>query len=301
MRERREQAIPPPLGDVETPPGLTGRPVVRSEASLREWEDQLIAFLGSFAEGLTPYPDYFMLRGNEFRVLRGLLKDLFVLDRPHGLLLEIGCGFGYKSTLLAPFARQVVGVDIPEPYSSHTVGRYPNSVAVARALVNGVLGREEIRFETAWPHELPLEDESVDLIYSEYVLEHVEDIPRTVQELKRVLAPGGRMVHVVPNALDALMEFVRINVRVPYRSLAAGFLRRLLRAPQPGPRLVATGAVVPPPHSEFLTDFADQLDIYGLERYVFPMVEQGLRIERITTTRGINTVLVVESVEPGGS
>jgi SAM-dependent methyltransferase len=148
---------------------------------------------------------------------------------------------------------------------------------------------------------LPLEDESVDLIYSEYVLEHVEDIPRTVQELKRVLAPGGRMVHVVPNALDALMEFVRINVRVPYRSLAAGFLRRLLRAPKPGPRLVATGAVVPPPHSEFLTDFADQLDIYGLERYVFPMVEQGLRIERITTTRGINTVLVVESVEPGGS
>ena len=91
MRERREQAIPPPLGDVETPPAF-GRTSRRSLGGvLRDWEDWLIAFLGSFAEGLTPYSEYFLLRGNEFRVLRGLLKDQFVLDRPHGPLLEIGC------------------------------------------------------------------------------------------------------------------------------------------------------------------------------------------------------------------
>jgi SAM-dependent methyltransferase len=45
---------------------------------------------------------------------------------------------------------------------------------------------------------IPLADRSIDLVFSSNVLEHVPDITRMHAEIRRVLAPGGRCVHVLP-------------------------------------------------------------------------------------------------------
>jgi SAM-dependent methyltransferase len=46
--------------------------------------------------------------------------------------------------------------------------------------------------------ELPLPDDSADLILSCALLEHVDGVPAAIQEMARVLRPGGISLHLVP-------------------------------------------------------------------------------------------------------
>lgn len=47
-------------------------------------------------------------------------------------------------------------------------------------------------------HEIPFEDNSVDIIFCNHVLEHVDDDLRALSEMKRVLKPGGWAILQVP-------------------------------------------------------------------------------------------------------
>ncbi len=47
-------------------------------------------------------------------------------------------------------------------------------------------------------HELPYRDQSVDNIYCEAVLEHLEDPRKAVEEMWRVLKPGGKVIAITP-------------------------------------------------------------------------------------------------------
>jgi ubiquinone/menaquinone biosynthesis C-methylase UbiE len=46
---------------------------------------------------------------------------------------------------------------------------------------------------------LPFADESLDAIHSSHLLEHLEDLAAALAEQRRVLRPGGELVHVVPH------------------------------------------------------------------------------------------------------
>ncbi|MDA0686310.1 MAG: methyltransferase domain-containing protein [Bacteroidetes bacterium] len=45
---------------------------------------------------------------------------------------------------------------------------------------------------------LPYDDQSLDLIIANHVLEHIRDLPRALQEIKRVLKPGALLIAQVP-------------------------------------------------------------------------------------------------------
>ena len=47
--------------------------------------------------------------------------------------------------------------------------------------------------------EIPLEDDSVDVAFSRYVLEHVAEPARFLGEMARILKPGGRFLFLTPN------------------------------------------------------------------------------------------------------
>jgi ubiquinone/menaquinone biosynthesis C-methylase UbiE len=51
----------------------------------------------------------------------------------------------------------------------------------------------------AWGHDIPLDDRSVDVVFSEYLMEHVEDPEATLREAFRLLRPGGRLLWMAPN------------------------------------------------------------------------------------------------------
>ena len=47
-------------------------------------------------------------------------------------------------------------------------------------------------------HEIPFEDNSVDVIFCNHVLEHVDDDMKALSEMRRVLRPGGWAILQVP-------------------------------------------------------------------------------------------------------
>jgi SAM-dependent methyltransferase len=94
-------------------------------------------------------------------------------------ILEIGAGTGLQARLLADKGFAVSAIDIP---SSNYAARR----------VHPVLDYDGRR--------IPFADASFDVVFSSNVLEHVSDLTGMHSEIRRVLAPGGYCVHVMPTA-----------------------------------------------------------------------------------------------------
>jgi SAM-dependent methyltransferase len=82
-------------------------------------------------------------------------------------LLDVGCGTKPYRPLFAPFATEYVGVDPVESPHADLVGSV---------------------------EDLPVADGSYDVVLCNQVLEHCDDPMRAVAELRRVTAPGGRVL-----------------------------------------------------------------------------------------------------------
>lgn len=91
-------------------------------------------------------------------------------------ILEIGCGAGADLEQFVLGGAIATGVDVT-----------PAHVQLARERLKG---RAEIVHSDATV--LPFADESFDYIYSHGVLHHIEQPRRVVEEIFRVLRPGGR-------------------------------------------------------------------------------------------------------------
>ncbi len=93
-----------------------------------------------------------------------------------------GCGVGQYAFRIVPYFHQVVGIDIEPAYLDKA-----NSENQSLAL------------SCAPCEQLPLGDETFDLILSHEVLEHVQDDRAAMEEMVRVIRPGGYIVLFVPN------------------------------------------------------------------------------------------------------
>jgi methionine biosynthesis protein MetW len=100
---------------------------------------------------------------------------------PGRRVLDLGCRDGALSAAYAD-GNDVVGVDADRE-------------ALAEA--------EKLGIETRWADlddALPFEDETFDVVVAGELLEHLRDPHRLVDEVRRVLRPGGSFVASVPNA-----------------------------------------------------------------------------------------------------
>jgi len=88
-------------------------------------------------------------------------------------VLEVGCGTGMILKEIDRIASKAVGIDIS-----------PGMLEQAKARGLNVL--------EGTATELPFDDETFDTVYSFKVLAHVEQIETAMQEVARVLRPGGR-------------------------------------------------------------------------------------------------------------
>jgi len=93
--------------------------------------------------------------------------------------------------------------------------------------------------------ELPLPDSSIDRVLMVHSLEFAENPRETLKELWRVLAPGGRLVIVVPNrrGVWARMEHTPFGSGRPY---SRGQLTSLLRETNFTPGASAEALFFPP-------------------------------------------------------
>jgi SAM-dependent methyltransferase len=119
-----------------------------------------------------------------FRALRNtLLDDLHLY--PDAAVLEVGCGPGM---LLEDIYERVgengkiAGIDLN-----------PHFINVANRRVK-MLEYGNAAFVTGDCHTLPFEDGTFDAVVAEKLLMHVSPISRVIEEMKRVLSVGGRLV-----------------------------------------------------------------------------------------------------------
>lgn len=108
---------------------------------------------------------------------RFILKQLGNLQGKS--LLDIGCGAGETSVYFALKGAKCTATD----YSPKMV-----EIALKLAEINSV----EIQGCTANAMELPFEDNTFDIVYAANLLHHIPDPLITVQEMHRVLKPGGK-------------------------------------------------------------------------------------------------------------
>ncbi len=136
------------------------------------------------------------------------------LDAP--VALDAGCGEGYGLALLRDAgAGRVIGVDLDEPTVAHARARYADADA----------GIEVVAAEL---REVPVPDDTVEVVVSFQVIEHLHDIPGFLAELRRLTRPGGRVLIATPNRLTFTPDSdTPVN---PFHTVefTAGELERLL-------------------------------------------------------------------------
>lgn len=130
---------------------------------------------------------------------------------PGGRVVDVGCGPGGLLVHVAALRPDVTvtGVDLSERMVELASARLASTVAAGRA--------EVLRGDAA---ALPLPDGSVDVLSAVLTAHHWEDLRRGVEELVRVLAPGGSVVVV---ELRGPARHVRDELR---RALAPAAVRR---------------------------------------------------------------------------
>lgn len=119
------------------------------------------------------------------RAIENLLSD-----RPLGDLLDIGTGTGRMLELLAPRARQAIGID-----------RSSEMLRLARVKLERA-GIAAAALRQADMYQLPIDDCAVDCVVLHQVLHYAHSPAAALAEAGRVLRPGGRLLIVDFTAHD---------------------------------------------------------------------------------------------------
>jgi SAM-dependent methyltransferase len=121
---------------------------------------------------------------------------------PRPVMLDAGCGAAFSAlALFEPILDQIryVGTDV--------------STAVEVAKLRFEERGLNAAFMQADLNQLPLPDESVDLIFSEGVLHHTDDTRNALAAVARLLKPGGRILFYVYRKKGLIREFTDDYVR----------------------------------------------------------------------------------------
>lgn len=159
----------------------------RNAIDLRANEKELSRYLDPPANAYTPLEYSYHLLGD----IRGKT------------ILEYGCGDGVNTLAMARRGAYVIAIDI-----SWDLIR----IARQRLVVNGITSGVEFIVGSA--HELPLRDESVDIVFGIAILHHL-DLALSAQEVKRVLGKKGRAIFQEPMRDSKILKLIRSLI--PYQ------------------------------------------------------------------------------------
>ena len=118
-------------------------------------------------------------------------------------VLDLGCGSGENTLLLAHRKANVIALDIS-----------PDLIDIAKRRMSINKPFSDVKFLTASAHDLPLPDESVDVVFGIAILHHL-DMATISAQIMRVLRPGGRAIFQEPVRDSRLLRIVR--EAIPYK------------------------------------------------------------------------------------
>ena len=105
-------------------------------------------------------------------IVREILDGL-----PVGVALDAACGTGRHTAYLASLDHEVIGVDSSPEMLERAGQKVPGGT-----------------FHEAELHDIPLDDDTVDLVVCAIALSHVPDLDPVLAELVRILRPNGHLV-----------------------------------------------------------------------------------------------------------
>ena len=120
-------------------------------------------------------------QGADLTALRDIAANLTgSAKRP--VVLDLGCGAGHASFAVAPVAQSVTAFDLA-----------PQMLAVVAGAAQE-RGLEQIVTQQGNVASLPFADASFCMVMTRFSAHHWFDVPAALQEVKRVLKPGGVLV-----------------------------------------------------------------------------------------------------------
>jgi SAM-dependent methyltransferase len=111
------------------------------------------------------------------------IEEIIRYGFPTGRGLDLGCGDGHLMGIIfaATGPRNLVGLDIDAAETA---------MAGARKIYRDVV--------TVPGNQIPFPDRDFDYVFSNSVLEHIENIDDVLREVARILRPNGRFLFTVP-------------------------------------------------------------------------------------------------------
>ena len=198
------------------------------------------------------------IRTAEFRAA----ADYFL---PNQRVLDYGAGSGFMSSLIAQLGCNVEAVDVDtRPWMYWPVQLY-----------DGV--------------RLPYSDETFDVVFTCFALEHLPDLPACLREMSRILKSDGIMIHIVPTAAWRLWSnFTHLLslARLARRRLAGRRAAPSNGTPPGSPsarRTTSFGArvleaLIPPRHGDLATNSIAEIGQYLLSRWRRRFAEASLEV-----------------------
>ena len=152
---------------------MTLRSTISSAEGKRRYVRRLFATIADRYDFITGVLSYGQDRRWKARLI--VLADIRASDR----VLDLACGTGDLVCAAMAHTRSVVGLDV-----THRM------LQLARKSMSGT---SKARFVTGDMLELPFSDARFDVVTTGYGLRNVTDLRQAVQEIRRVLTPGGRL------------------------------------------------------------------------------------------------------------
>lgn len=110
-------------------------------------------------------------------------------------VLDYGCGSGYGTALISDACAHITGIDISAEAIVHAKSHFSAE------------NLSFLQIEQVEKAPLPFPDASFDVVLSFQVIEHVADVPAYLQEIYRVLSPGGYVLIATPDRSSRLFFF----------------------------------------------------------------------------------------------